>query len=249
MIMSSIVNTINDIRNGVIDVNIQENFMSILIKGLLYNLTGCIKVRNNPVPHLILHTGDDHMWLETKNYDASIEPLNISNEEAVYSIIPKCIVTPSAINLDSGQLTSPYSLGSLQYTGDDGIYTLSGEFRRMPIKLSVDLKYYTDSYTDMLELIQYIISNIAFIRTYDIMYMGQKIKCSYKIPDSFDEAHSMEIDGAMSDNRTHSLSLSIELETNMPIFNNKTIMENIIITKTVSNINTTTNKLSINEIS
>lgn len=247
--MIDIDKIINDIRNGVVDINTQENFMSILIKGLLYNLNGCIKVRNIPVPHFILHTGDDRMWIETKGYDASIEPLNISNEEAVYSIIPKCIVTPSAINLDSGQLTSPYSLGSLQYTTDDGIYTLSGEFRRMPIKLSVDLKYYTDSYTDMMELIQYIISNIAFIRTYDIMYMGQKIKCSYKIPDSFDDAHSMELDGAMSDNRAHSLSLSIELETNMPIFNNKTIMENNIITKTVSNINTTTNKLSINEIS
>ena len=240
----------SDIRNGVIDVNTQENFMSILIKGLLYNLNGCIKVRNNSVPHFILHTGDDRMWIETKGYDASIEPLNISNEEAVYSIIPKCIVTPSAINLDSGQLTSPYSLGSLQYTNDDGIYTLSGEFRRMPIKLSVDLKYYTDSYTDMLELIQYIISNIAFIRTYDIMYMGQKIKCSYKIPDSFDEEHSMELDGAMSDNRLHSLSVSIELETNMPIFNNKTIMENKVITNIVTTVNTAnTNKASVNEIS
>jgi hypothetical protein len=248
--MIDIDKIINDIRNGVVDINTQENFMSILIKGLLYNLNGCIKVRNIPVPHFILHTGDDRMWIETKGYDASIEPLNISNEEAVYSIIPKCIVTPSAINLDSGQLTSPYSLGSLQYTTDDGIYTLSGEFRRMPIKLSVDLKYYTDSYTDMMELIQYIISNIAFIRTYDIMYMGQKIKCSYKIPDSFDEAHSMEIDGAMSDNRTHSLSLSIELETNMPIFNNKTIMDNKTITKPIVDINAiTTNKLLINEIS
>lgn len=238
----------SDIRNGVIDVNTQENFMSILIKGLLYNLNGCIKVRNNPVPHFILHTGDDRMWIETKGYDASIEPLNISNEDAVYSIIPKCIVTPSTINLDSGQLTSPYSLGSLQYTNDDGIYTLSGEFRRMPIKLSVDLKYYTDSYTDMLELIQYIISNIAFIRTYDIMYMGQKIKCSYKIPDSFGDEHSMEIDGAMSDNRSHSLSLSIELETNMPIFNNKTIMENKVITNIVTTVNTAnTNKASVNE--
>jgi hypothetical protein len=240
---------VEDIQKGSLDINVQEIFLSTVIKGLLYNLNNDIKIRNISVPHFILHTGDDRMWIETKGYDASIEPLNISNEEAVYSIIPKCIVTPSAINLDSGQLTSPYSLGSLQYTTDDGIYTLSGEFRRMPIKLSVDLKYYTDSYTDMLELIQYIISNIAFIRTYDIMYMGQKIKCSYKIPDSFDEAHSMEIDGAMSDNRSHSLSLSIELETNMPIFNNKTIMENKVVAKNVANINTTTNKLSINEIS
>lgn len=223
-----ISNVIDKIRQGVLDVNVQELFLSTLIKGLVYNLNGDIKVRKIPVPHIIINTGDDRMWLETKGYNASKEPLTISNENNVYSIIPKCIVTPGGIDLDSGQLTSPYSLGNLQYIIDDGddagVYMLVGEFRRMPLKLSVDLKYYTDSYTDMLELIQYVISNLSFIRTFNIVYMGQKIKCSYKIPDSFGEEHTMELDGGMSDGKEHTLSLSIEVETNIPIFNNKTIM-------------------------
>lgn len=227
------------IRKGSLDINVQELFFSTLIKGLLYNLNQEIKVRGNNVPHFILHTGDDRMWLETKGYDASIEPLQISNENSVYSIIPKCIVTPGGIDLDGGQLTSPYSIGSLLYSGEDGTYTFSGEFRRVPLKLSVDLKYYTDSFTDMLELIQYVISNLAFVRTYDIVYMGQKIKCSYKIPDSFSDEHTMELDGAVSDNREHNMNLSIEVETNMPIFNNRTIMPAKIITKPVANIHTT----------
>jgi hypothetical protein len=231
-------NVVNDIRNGVLDVNIQELFVSSLIKGLLYNLNKDIKIRNISVPHMILHTGDDRMWLETKGYDASIEPLTISNENNVYSIIPKCIVTPSSIDLDINQLTSPYSIGTLQYevkSGDNmGVYALSGEFRRMPIKISVDLKYYTDSYTDMLELIQYIISNLVFIRTFNIVYMGQKIKCSYKIPENFGEEHTMEIDGAVSENREHSLNLSIEVESNIPVFNNKTIAPaNLVIADTL----------------
>ena len=228
---------VDNIRNGALDVNVQELFMSTLIKGLLYNLNKDIKIRNESVPHMILHTGDDRLWLETKGYDASIEPLNISNENAVYSVIPKCIVTPSGIDLDASQLTSPYSIGSLQYESEDGVYTLCGEFRRMPLKLSVDLKYYTESYTDMLELIQYVIANLSFIRTYDIVYMGQKIVCSYKIPESFGEEHSMDIDGAMSDTRDHNLSLSIEVETCFPVFNNKTIVsaDKIIVTP-LSNI-------------
>ena len=218
----------NKIRTGVLDVNIQELFVSSLLKGLLYNLNKDIKIRNISVPHMILHTGDDRMWLETKGYNASIEPLNISNENNVYSIIPKCIVTPSSIDLDLNQLTSPYSIGVLQFEVNDGdemgVYSLSGEFRRMPIKMSVDLKYYTDSYTDMLELIQHIISNLSFIRTYSIVYMGQRIKCSYKIPESFGEEHTMEIDGALSENKEHSLNLSLEIESNFPVFNNKTII-------------------------
>jgi hypothetical protein len=224
------------IRRGFLDVNIQELFMSSIIKGLLYKLNSEIKIRNNFVPHFILHTGDDRMWLDAKGYDASIEPLNISNENYVYSTTPRCIVNPANIDLDPNQLTSPYSLGSLQYSDNDGVYMLSGEFRRIPIKLSVELKYYVESYTDMLELIQYVISNLAFVRNYDIVYMGQKIKCSYKIPENFSEEHTMEIDGATTDNRDHTLNLSIEVETNMPVFNNKTIMPSKIISTAVANI-------------
>lgn len=221
--MNDVKNIIDDIRKGVLDVNVQELFFSTLIKGLLYNLNNCIKIRNNFVPHSVLHTGDDRMWLEAKGYDASIEPLNISNENAIYNIVPRCQVNLNNLDLDTSQLTNPYSIGTLQYETDDNVYTLSGEFRRMPIKLSVELKYIVDSYTDMLELIQNTISNLSFIRTFDIVYLGQKIKCSYKIPESFGDEHTVEIDGSITDSRDHHLNLSLEVESNFPVFNNKTI--------------------------
>jgi hypothetical protein len=229
------------IRKGDLDINVQELFLSALIKGLLLNLKNDIKIREEAVPHMIIHTGDDRLWLEQKGYDASIEPLIISNENNVYGIIPKCIVNLSNVDLDSAQLTSPYSIGKMQYVVNDGdysgTYALKGEFRRIPIKMAFELKYYVESYTDMLELIQTVIANLAFIRTYDIIYMGQAIKCSYKIPDSFGEEHTMEIDGALSDSRDHSITLSLEVEANMPVFNNRTIMPaSKIITTTVANI-------------
>lgn len=227
--MNDVNKIVADIRNGDLDVNVQDLFLSVLIKGLIYNLNGDIKIRNKPVPHYIMHTGDDRMFLEARGYNASIEPLIISNEkDTLYSITPKCIINPSGVDLDTAQLTSPYSIGGLQYHVADGenagLYMLKGEFRRMPLKMNFDLKYYVDSYTDMLELIQHVMANLAFIRTYDIVYMGQKIKCSYKIPDSFSEEHTMDIDGSLSDSREHTLSLSIEVESNIPIFNNRTIM-------------------------
>lgn len=233
-----------NIREGILDVNVQELFMSNLIKGLLYNLNKEVKIRGIQVPHMILHTGDDRLWIEQKGYDAAAESsgiVNVSNENNVYSIIPKCIVNPANIDLDVNQLTSPYSQGTLQYEiyeGDDmGIYSFSGEFRRIPLKLAVELKYYVDSYTDMLELIQYIISHLLFIRTFDIMYMGQKIKCSYKIPENFAEEHTMELDGATADNKNHVLNLSIEVESNVPVFNNKTIVPTTIVSANqISNV-------------
>lgn len=232
---------VNNIRTGILDINVQELFLSNVIKGLLVNLRNDIKIRNISVPHYIMHTGDDRMFIEERGYDNSIEPINISNEKGtIYDIIPKCIVNPTGIDLDISQLTSPYSIGGLQYSDKTGLYALKGEFRRIPIKLSVELKYYVDSYTDMLELIQYVISNLAFIRTYDIMYMGQKIKCSYKIPEAFSDEHTMDLDGAYSDNREHTMSLSLEVEASMPIFNNKTIVDaSKIISKHNANIKPT----------
>ena len=66
--------------------------------------------------------------------------LNISTDE-IYNIIPRCIVAPGSIDLAPDQLSSPYTQGTLQFEYDDMLYSLSGEFRRMPIKLSCEIKY------------------------------------------------------------------------------------------------------------
>jgi hypothetical protein len=228
---------IEDIRGGVLDVNGQELFFPLLLKGLLINLKECIKIRGIGVPHIINHMGDDRMWLDARGYDHSIEPLEISNENNIYNITPRCNVNPGGISLDTAQLTNPYSMGQCQVNTEYGVHTLKGEFRRVPVKMSVELKYQTDSYTDLMEAVQYVVSHLAFVRTYDIMYLGQKIKCSYKIPDSFDGEHPMDLDGTISDGREHTMSMSIEVESNIPVFSNKTMMlADKIITKTQSNI-------------
>lgn len=213
------------IWKGEIDINNQELFFSILIKGLMLKLNEEIAIRNIAVPHLIVHTGSDALYLENKGQDNSIEPFEVSNENYTYNIIPRCIVTPGSIDIVPDQLTNPYSNGYVQYQTEDSIYNLLAEFRRMPVKLGVELKYFTDSYRDMLELVQQIVTKLAFIKTYNIVYMGQVIKCSYKIPESYQGEWMTEMDGMTQDSKDRKVSLSIEVESNYPIFNCRTIMD------------------------
>jgi hypothetical protein len=215
---------IEKIRKGTIDINNQELFFSNLIKGLMLKLNEDISIRGIPVPHIIVHTGSDALYLENKGYDNSIEPLQISNENYIYNISPRCIVNPGGIDLLMDQLTHPYTQGQIQYDSGEQLYNLCGEFRRLPLKLSVELKYFTDSYRDLLELVQQTLTKLAFIRTYNITYMGQTIVCSYKIPEAFSGEHVTELDGTTQDDKSHTLSLSIEVETNLPVFERKTIM-------------------------
>lgn len=215
---------VQKIRNGTIDINNQELFFSALIKGLMINLNKDISIRDIPVPHIIVHTGSDALYLERKGQDYSLEPMQVSNENYVYNIVPRCVVTPGGIDLMPDQLTNPYVQGQLQFDSGEGIINLAGEMRRLPLKLSVELKYFTDSYRDMLELVQQTLTKLAFIRTYHITYMGQTIVCSYKIPESFSGEHITELDGTTQDEKCHTLSLSVEIETTLPVYMKETIM-------------------------
>ena len=94
----------------------------------------------------------------------------------------------------------------------------------MTIKISVDLTYKTDSFRDSMELIQQILTKLAFIRTYNITYLGQMIQCSYKIPESLESEHLAEITGNTQDNNTRNTSISLEIETNLPVYSKETIM-------------------------
>lgn len=215
---------IEKIRREEIDINNQELFFSALIKGLMLRLDDDISIRGIAVPHLIVHTGSDALYLERKGYDNSIEPQQLSNEDYIYNVVPRCIVTPKGIDLVPDQLTNPYSMGQFQYEGDEEIINLTAEFRRMPVKLNVELKYLTDSYRDLLELTQQILTKLSFIRTYYITYMGQTIQCSYRIPDSIGGEYVTELSGDSTDSKNKTMDLTIEVESNLPIISPRTVM-------------------------
>ena len=215
---------IDSIRRGEIDINNQSLFFPIIIKGLLVKLNEQIRIRDKKIPHFIIHTGDDTMYLSVKGQNAAIEPLEISNEDYVYNPVPRCIVTVNGLNLETDQLTNPYIHGQLQYETNDELYTLVGEFRRIPLRLTVSCKYYVDSWGDLMELSQCIISKLAFIQTYNVSYMGQSIRCSYNIPTSLDGEYMTELDGTTQDNKLRTIELSLEVESNFPVWEPRTII-------------------------
>lgn len=231
---------VNKIRTGELDCNNQQLFFSKVIKGLMVDLRSFIKIRNIQVPHIIINTGDDTMWLLEKGYDFSKEPQDNTNEQYVYSMIPRCIVELGSMDMVPDQLTSPYARGNFQYEYDNQLLTLSAEFRRMPVKIQVTLKYVLDSFTDVLEMMQHICSKLAFVRTFNIVYMGQTITSSYKIPESFEDQHQVEITGDLNEPRYRTIELQIELESNLPVYSGPTVTETTYIAhpiQTLSNKN------------
>jgi hypothetical protein len=215
---------INNIRIGKTDINNQELFFSVIMKGLILQLQDDINIRGIKVPHMIMHTGDDLMYLEKRGYDASQEPLEITNEDNIYSVVPRCMITPGGINIVADQLTNPYTIGNFQFETDDNLIDISAEFRRLPIKLDINLKYLTSTYRDLLEVTQQILTKLAFIRTYTVVYMGQQICCSYRLPDAFSGEYLTDLEGNTMESKNKTLEISLEIETNLPVISAPTVM-------------------------
>lgn len=214
--------TQHKIVKGEIDVNNNELFMSTLFKALLYNLNHQMMLRDKNIPHFILNTGDDIMYLENKGQDNSKEPQQVSNEDYIYNSVPRCIVNLGGIEVLEDQITSPYSRGEFEISTDDILQAFSAEFRRMPLRFSVTLKYYLDSFTDVLSVTQYIITKLLFIRTFKFDYLGQTIEASYKVPTSFDNEKNITFDGGTTEQKLRTIELTLEVETNMPVYDERT---------------------------
>ena len=216
----------NKIRRGEIDPNNQALFFSSIYKGLIYELNQCISLRGEYIPHFILNTGDDIMYLEVKGQDHSVEPLQVSNENYVYNKTPRAILTVGNIEVLSDQLTNPYTNGNFDMEYEGNVYGFHAEFRRIPLKTSVTVKYYLDNFTDVLDVSQQLISKLMFVKNYRISYMGHTIFCTYKPPTSIDKDMNISFDGGTTDSKLRTIEMEIEIETNYPLFEPKTVILN-----------------------
>lgn len=213
------------ILKGEIDVNNQDMFIRSLFRALLYNLNKQIGLRNKKIPHFVLNTGDDIMYLEVKGQDQSKEPKEQINENFVYNSVPRCIVNIGDIEVLEDQLTNPYTRGNFELEYNGNTIGLTAEFRRLPIKLSVPLKYYLDSFTDTIDVTQKIMTKMLFIQTFKFDYLGQMIQASYKVPTSYSHDKNITFDGGTTEQKLRTIELQLEIETNMPVFDPRTVIQ------------------------
>lgn len=212
---------IKQINQGVIDLNEKQSFFSTVIKGFMFKLNNTLKLRDKYIPHIILNTGDDIMYLEVKGYDYD-EP--VSNEDYIYNIIPRCMVQVDDINVQVDQLSS-YSRGEFVIEHDDDLFSVIADFRRVPLKINMNLKYYFDSFTDAINVAQQVLSKCAFVNNFEVSYLGQNIISSFELPEGETIEKMIEFDGLTMDSKNKTMSFDLEILTNYPVILNGTVVK------------------------
>lgn len=212
------------IQSREIDINNTQSYFSALIKGFMWDINRHLKIRGELIPHIIVNTGDDTMYLNVKGYNHAKEPKEVTNEDYVYNMVPRATIQVNGINMQTDQLTAPYAWGEFNLETPDEVLNMRGEFRRMPLKMTIAVKYYLDDFTDLLECTQQIITNLAFIKDYTITYMGQTVNCTYRVPDALQGELMLEFDGVTTDSKSRTVEVEYEVESNIPVYNERTVM-------------------------
>ena len=149
-----------------------------------------------------------------------------TGEDQMYMKMPRCICTFGDISVPQEELTSQYVRGIYErvssLTGKMKSY--SAELRRLPLEISLSLQYVLSTTNESLILMQELIDKIIFQRYFNIVYLGQRIKCSIEFPSNV-KFEFNKIDMASPETRQKTINLELKICTNYPIINVETELD------------------------
>ena len=199
--------------------NRDERFFSIIVKGLISWLNRNIVLYNESINHFIFNTGSSYLYMESNGYEYNLS--ETTGEDTMYMKLPRCILEIEDINFPIEELTSPYARGNYERRSGNQLQGFNAEIRRLPIELSLNLKYYLSNFNETLILLQELIDKLIFQQYYNIVYLGQIIQCSIEFPGNVNPELN-KIDMTSPDPNQRNVTLNIKICTNYPLINTRT---------------------------
>lgn len=195
-----------------------ERFFSILIKGCLNWLNRNIVLYDTPINHFIFTTGSSIMYVESNGYELNWQ--ETTGEDQMYMKMPRCVCEIGDINIPTEELTNPFTRGTYERKSSiDGYYKgYNAEMRRIPIELSMTLRYVLSNFNESIILLQELIEKLIFQKYFHIVYIGQKIQCSIEFPSSNNiQANKIDFDSTEVNQKV--IEIGIKIESYLPVIN------------------------------
>lgn len=208
-------------------LNRDERFFSLVIKGMLSWLNSHLQMYGKPIRHFIFNTGSSYMYIEDNGYDYSVSETN--GEDWMYMETPRCLVNVGSFTIPTEELTAPYVRGVYERIsnakGKEGqIVGYNAEMHRLPVEFTVTLKYVFSNFNEALIFVQELFETVLFQQYFNIIYLGQIIKCSLEI-DSDSNIEFPNVDLTSKESNMRTMEFNVKVCTNLPIINTSTECE------------------------
>lgn len=201
-----------------------ERFFAIVIKGALSWLNSNLLMYNRPIRHFIFNTGSSYLYLENNGYEYTW--CETTGENLMYMETPRCLVKVGSFNVPLEELTAPYVRGEYERISNapdakGQIVAYNAEMQRLPIEFTLNLNYVFSTFNEAIIFTQELMENVLFQQYFDVIYLGQIIKCSIEI-NADTNIELQEVDLASQDVNQRTMSFDIKITTNLPIINIQT---------------------------
>ena len=199
--------------------NRDERFFAIVIKGLLSWLNRNIVLYNKSINHFIFNTGSSYLYMESNGYEYTVT--ETTGEDTIYMQLPRCLIEITDINIPMEELTAPFSRGTYERRNGNKLQGFNAEMRRLPIELTINMKYYLSNFNETIILLQELIDKLVFQKYFNITYLGKVIQCSIDFPANYNPEIN-KIDMASPEPNQRNITLDIKLSTNYPVIDTRT---------------------------
>ena len=213
--------------------NRDDRYFAVLIKGVLSWLNRNIVMYNKPINHFIFNTGSSYLYVESNGYEFNLN--ETTGEDYMYMQMPRCVIEISSISFPTAELTNPYSRGFYERRDGNNIRGFNAEIRRLPIELTLSLKYVFSNFNESIIVLQEIIDKLIFQQYFNITYLGEIIKCSIEFPQDM-KPEINKIDMSSNEVIQKNLIFDIKICSNYPIINTRSEIPTDSIIQTFSGV-------------
>ena len=199
--------------------NRDERFFSLVVKGLLSWLNRNIVLYNKSINHFIFNTGSSYLYVESNGYEYNVS--ETTGEDTMYMKLPRCLIEISDINIPMEELSAPFSRGNYERRSGNQLCGFNAEMRRLPIELTINMKYYLSNFNETIVLLQELIDKLVFQRYFNITYLGKVIQCSIEFPANYNPELN-KIDMSSPEPNQRNITFDIKICTNYPLIDMRT---------------------------
>ena len=199
--------------------NRDERFFSLVVKGLLSWFNRNIVLYNKSINHFIFNTGSSYLYVESNGYEYNVS--ETTGEDTMYMKLPRCLIEISDINIPMEELSAPFSRGNYERRSGNQLQGFNAEIRRLPIELTINMKYYLSNFNETIVLLQELIDKLVFQRYFNITYLGKIVQCSIEFPANYNPELN-KIDMSSPDPNQRNITFDIKVCTNYPLIDTRT---------------------------
>ena len=129
------------------------------------------------------------------------------------------------VNLSNEDPEEIYVRGVYERIVGNEIVGMNAEMRRLPLDVTLKLRYVLSNFNESVVLLQEIIDKLVFRKYFNITYLGQTVKCSLNWPTE-QSVQINKIDMTSSETNQKSIEFSLNLSTSYPQIDERTESRN-----------------------